>query len=435
MLFTICAAKKTPLLALVDGNNFYVSCERVFNPKLEKKPIVVLSNNDGCAIARSNEAKMLGIPMGAPFHTIKHFCKEKNLVALSSNFELYGDMSARLMDILKTFALDQEVYSIDECFLSLPNLKRESLENLCLQIYKTIAKQLGLPITIGVGITKTLAKAANRLAKQHKHPFDLQLNTRVDKQKLHFLPVDDVWGIGRNLSPKLRARGIYTAYDLAQQDARAIHQRFNVVTERVVRELQGFPCSYLEHEEKDRKNMQVTRSFPKRLTLFADISEAVANHAARLAEKLHQRQLLTPQISVYCRTSPFKKPYYKGIGYVGFIKPTDDTQSIINAAINALGQAYRKGLDYQKVGVMAIDLINNKQPLHQTETFLDIETYKNLATPEKQQKLNHCYDSINQRFGKRSLIWGSEGMNPKFLIQRNAVTPAYTTKWQDLLRV
>lgn len=418
--------------ALVDGNNFFVSCERVFNPALHNKPVIVLSNNDGCAIARSEEAKALGIPMGAPFHTFSHLIKPHDIKIFSSNFELYGDLSNRMIHILQTFTPHLEVYSIDEAFLNLATLpcafSDGALQLFAQSLYHTILKQIGIPITIGIGPTKTLAKVANRMAKKQKHPFHL-LTTPEDIQKaLKATDIDDVWGVGHNLSKKLRQNGLHTADDLARQDPRWARKTMTVVGERLVRELQGFSCLPLNLLVADPQHIQITRSFGLRLTDLSDIEEAISCHATRLGEKLRQQQFVTSCISVFCRTNPFSKtPFYKGIGTVGFDPPTNDTVRLIKAAQKALRQAFKEGFIYHKAGLYAHHLI--PKTAEKQKVLLNAPLSKNT---QEHPTLCEAMDALNGRFGKGTTFWASSGINPRHLMKQNHRSPRYTTRWDEL---
>lgn len=414
--------------AIIDGNNFFASCERVFNPSLHNKPVVVLSNNDGCAIARSNEAKELGIPMGAPLHTFSHLIKQNDIKIFSTNFELYGDLSNRMMQILQTFTPDIEIYSIDEAFLNLSTLPYSNYNILAQSIYDTIFKQIGIPITIGIGPTKTLAKVANRVAKKQNLRFNILKTPDDITTVLKYTAIGDVWGIGKNLNLTLRQQGIYTAYDLAIKDPRWARKTMTVVGERLVRELQGFSCLPLNNIEADRQNIQITRSFGVRLTKLSDIEEAISAHATRLGEKLRKQNLKTPLISVFCRTSPFSsEPYYKGTGSIGFDVPTNDTTILIKAALRALGQAFKAGLIYQKAGIYAHNLISTKSP--QQKILFQKES--SLIKSEK-SKLYESIDEINRRFGNNTMFWASSGIHPRHRVKQNQRSQRYTTRWSEL---
>ena len=435
MSFTICTLKRPSLFAIIDGNNFYASCERVFNPSLNHKPIVVLSSNDGCAIARSNEAKALGIAMGAPFHTFSHLIKPYDIQVFSSNFELYGDLSNRMMTILKTFTPDVEVYSIDEAFLDLSHLPLDKYDDLAQSMYETVLNYIGIPITIGIAPTKTLAKVANRVAKkQRKTHMIIQTQEEINTALLA-TPVTDIWGVGRALTTRLKRLGIFTALDLAQKDPRWARTFMTVTGERLVRELQGMSCIPLTSEEPDRQNIQVTRTFGMRLHKFENIAEAISAHATSLGEKLRKRQLVTPLISVFCRTSPFSShPFFKGIGVTGFDMPTNDTPTLIRGAMQALKQAYISGHEYQAAGVHAFELIK-EGAARQKQVLIDQSstTIVQSNASEGSHHLQSAIDLINKRHGRNTVFWASNGIKPRHVVKQNQRSSRYTTRWEELL--
>jgi DNA polymerase V len=437
MSFTICVAKRPTLFAIVDGNNFFASCERVFNPSINTKPIVVLSSNDGCAIARSNETKALGIAMGAPLHSFSHLIQPHDIHIFSSNFELYGDLSNRMMTILQTFTPDVEIYSIDEAFLDLSRLPLTDLDTLAQSMYDTVLKFIGIPITIGIASTKTLAKVANRVAKKQRKTHIILQSSQEIKTALSETSISDVWGVGRAITPKLKRMGIYTALDLSHQDPRWARKFMTVTGERLVRELQGMACIPFTTEESDRQSIQVTRTFGIRLTSFDDIAEAISAHATRLGEKLRKKNLVTPLISVYCRTSPFSsKPYFKGIGIAVFEAPTNDTQTLIRGAMQAFRKAYRQGHEYQSAGIHAMELTPEGFSL-QKQVMIDqsnVHVIKSNQT-ECTQSLIKSIDVINKRHGSNTVFWASSGIKPRHTVKRNKISSRYTTRWDELVGV
>jgi DNA polymerase V len=433
MSFTVCEIRTPALFALVDGNNFFVSCERVFNPSLNNKPVLVLSSNDGCAIARSNEAKALGIAMGAPMHTFAHLIKPHNIKILSCNFELYSDLSNRMMRILQTFTPDVDIYSIDEAFLDLSRLRINNYVSFGQSIYDTILQHIGIPITIGIASTKTLAKAANRIAKKHKQAHLLLQTPGQITSVLHTINVADVWGVGRALAPKLKQLGIYSAYDLAQKDPMWARKAMGITGERLVRELQGISCHSFNAEEATQQSIQVTRSFGVRLTEFNDIAEAISAHATRLGEQLRQRKLMTPAISVFCKTSPFANaPYYKGVSATAFTMPTNDTAILIKGAIEALRQAYQPGHAFQSTGVHALNLIEERAFKQKT---LFNETQQTTYACRQSKELTQAIDAINQQHGKNTIFWASSGIKPRHHTRQDQRSPRYTTRWDEILTV
>lgn len=438
MSFTICAPSKKTLFALVDGNNFFVSCERIFNPHLNHKPVVVLSSNDGCAIARSNEAKAFGIKMGAPLHTFHHLVKAHDVTLLSCNFELYGDISSRMMHVLKTFAPDVDIYSIDEAFIDLSKVIDQNLSTFAKRIFDTILKWIGIPITIGIAPTKTLAKMANRIAKKRCDPHLVLQSEAEIENALSCIDVSEVWGIGRAMTPKLKKQGIYTALDLARLDPRTARQKYTISGERLVRELQGFSCAQTNEHETHKQSIQVTRSFGMKLREFNDIAEAISMHATTLGEKLRADRLNTSFISVFCRTSLYgNSDQFMGTANIGFEYPINDTQTLINAALEALRQCYEEGYNYQSAGIRAFYL----EPEDQVKQMLLNRSIKhegfNLSKIGALQRKNMstAIDALNHKFGKNTLFWASSGIKPKHEARKNRRTNRYTTKWEELLVV
>ncbi len=434
MSFTVFELRRPSLFAIIDGNNFFASCERVFNPTLNNKPVIVLSSNDGCSISRSNEAKALGIAMSAPLHTFSHLIKPYDIKIFSSNFELYGDLSNRMMCILQTFTPDVEIYSIDEAFLDLSHLPLTDYDSLAKEIYDTVLKYIGIPITIGIAPTKTLAKVANRVAKKRRSTHLILKTSEEIKTALMHTNVGDVWGVGRALAPKLKRLGIYTALDLAQQDPRWARKHMTVTGERLVRELQGMACIPFTMEEPDRQSIQVTRSFGVRLEAYEDIAEAISAHATRLGEKLRKRNLVAPTISVFCRTSPFSDmPYYKGVGITGFDVPTNNTSTLISGALSALRHAYQPGHAFQSAGIQALDLIKEGSTT-QKKLFSDqphLQLFQAKTSPQS-FKLNQAIDSVNQRYGKDTVFWASSGIKALHTVKQEQRSPRYTTRWDEL---
>lgn len=421
--------------ALMDGNNFYVSCERVFNPKLQNKPVIVLSNNDGCAIARSNEAKALGIPMGAPLHTFSHMIKKHDIAILSSNFELYGDMSHRMMNILQQFSPDIEIYSIDEAFVDLSNVyyrNEKNLQSWAQSVYDTILQNVGIPITIGIGPTKTLAKGANRFAKKLTQPFHILHTQEQINHALKSTLIEEIWGVGRKLNIQLKCDGIYTAYDLASKDPRWARKKMTVVDERLVRELQGVSCHSLESLEKEKKSIQISRSFGIPLTQKDDIAQALSHHATRLGEKLRAKNLATPFLSVYCKTNPFSKnPFQKCIYTVGLPKPTNDTETLIKSSLYALDQMFKEGYVYHKAGLLAYGLVSINQIRQNIISQIQPSNIMSKSS-HSSKKVDFSIDQLNHRFGQDALFWASSGIQPKHLMKQNNRTPRYTTRWEEL---
>ncbi len=412
-------------IALIDVNNFYVSCERVFNPKLENKPVVVLSNNDGCAISRSNEAKELGIKMGTPWFKLKEFAKQENVTALSSNYTLYLDMSHRVMTLLSKFSPDQEVYSVDESFLDLTSFKSKDLIKYGQQIKTKIKQWSGLPVSIGIGSTKTLSKLANHIAKKNPS-FKGVCNLNVmDEDTLetwmsHF-PVSDVWGVGRSLAPKLNQLGIISVLDLKHADPDYIRQQFSIVLEKTVRELNGVMCIELKDIEEPNKEIIVSRSFGRRVRDKQELIEAVTSYTSRAAERMRKQNSVATSLYIYIRTSPHndKKHYANGVN-IPLFQPSDDTIVLTNAALLGLDYIYRDGFDYQKAGITLCNLTSKDK------------VQGNLFSNTISNSRMRVMDTINQRW-KGKLRLGSEGITKEWEMKANFKSRNYTTNWDQLI--
>ena len=343
-----------PVIALADCNNFYVSCERVFQPSLEKRPVIVLSNNDGCAVARSNEAKAIGIPMGAPFHQIKKLCERNGVVVLSSNYELYGDMSRRVVSVLATFAPELEVYSIDESFLDLTGVNDPF--QLSVRMRDRVKQWTGIPISVGLGSTKTLAKVANRLAK--KEGVGCKKVDFANEEALRGLPIQDVWGVGRRLAIRLRRIGVLNAWEFAQAPSASIRAIGGVTLERTQRELTGISCLEMEEVTPPRKNTCCSRSFGKPVTDLEELEEAVANYGIRATRKVRSERSLAAGLQVFIMTNRFREdqPQYSNSRTLTLDEPTDDPIRIVQSAKGLLRDIYRSGFAYKKAGVILLDL-------------------------------------------------------------------------------
>ncbi|RFO96877.1 DNA polymerase V subunit UmuC [Rhodoferax lacus] len=428
------------MYALVDGNNFYVSCERVFQPALNGVPVVVLSNNDGCAIARSNEAKALGIAMGAPWFQIKHLEASAGLVALSANFGFYGDMSDRMMRLAAALGPRQEIYSIDESFIDLAGVRGDLVERAH-TIRSRILQGTGIPCGIGMGRTKTLAKLANHIAKTAErkpgsYPEALAQVCNLEalqaaEQEAVFAatPVGEVWGVGRQIGKRLVAGGIHTVLDLQRMDLATVRRQFSVVLERTVLELQGTPCIELEHMPQAKKEIACTRSFGRAITTLEPLSEAVTEFASRAAEKLRRQHGLANQVLVYIRTSPFRKDdrQYSRSVTVPLRRPSADTAVLVQSALRGLGSIFVEGFRYAKAGVMLLDLQSNR--LQQGE--LDLEDDR----MEDRSRLMLAMDTLNQRFGKGKVHLASAGLqgnHKQWTMRQERRTPGYTTSWADI---
>lgn len=418
-------SKPLPLIALVDCNNFYVSCERVFNPKLREKPVVVLSNNDGCVIARSKEAKALGIPMGAPaFQHQEAFAKQGVLVC-SSNYALYGDMSHRVMRTLELFSPDVQVYSIDEAFLF---LEPHTAASTCHTLKSTVLQHTGVPVSIGVGPTKTLAKVANHLAKKESLAAAVILSSTSQlKSVLSALPVAEVWGIGRQLAQLLTSHGIQTAWDLCNADDVWIKKNMSIVGLRTVWELRGISCLALEEVPTPKKSIISSKSFGRAVTAWNDLSEAIGAYTARAAEKMRRQNSLASSIGVLIES---KRNYDTGVyfnqAFLTLPSPTAYTPHLISYAKQLLHPLFRTGLRYKKVGVFLNGLVPNN-------TFQG-DLFAPPPSP-KQTKLMQLLDGVNQAYGKKILRWAAEGLEQPWKMQRQYTSSRFTTRWDELLQI
>lgn len=427
------------MYALVDGNNFYVSCERVFRPDLKHRPVIVLSNNDGCAIARSNEAKEIGVAMGAPWFKIRHLEQEAGLVALSANFELYGDMSDRMMRVAAALGHSQEIYSIDESFIDLSGVKGDLIKRGH-TIRSRILRCVGIPCGIGMGETKTLAKLANYIAKTAErkpgsYPDHLAqvcnlaaLEAPERDAVLQATGVREVWGVGPRISKQLIDGGISTVLDLVRLDPTTARRGWSVVLERTIRELQGTPCIGLDDVPEPKKEIACTRSFGHPVSALTPLSEAVSEFASRAAVKLRTQGSLAGQIKVFIHTSQFRDiPQYAKVAIVPLVRPTADTAAIVKAALIGLKTIYKPGFQLSKAGVILMDFQSNT--IHQQE--LDF------GAPEQEKRagLMAAIDTLNDRFGRGAIFLassGNTGDKRAWSMKQERRTPAYTTRLSDL---
>lgn len=416
------------MFALVDVNSFYASCETVFRPDLRGKPVVVLSNNDGCVIARSAEAKALKIPMGAPYFKLKNDFRRHNVQVFSSNYALYADMSNRVMTTLEDMAPAVEIYSIDEAFMCLDGMQRlTSLDELGRKVRARIKQETHLTVGVGIAQTKTLAKLANHAAKKWSKTGGVLDLSNIDRQKklLALVPVEDVWGVGRRISKKLNAMGITTAKDLADQSTYIIRKHFNVVLERTVRELRGEPCLELEEFAPTKQQIVCSRSFGSRITEYMDMRQAVCAFAERAAEKLRKERQYCKQIAVFVRTSPHAEGevFYGNQANGKLLTPSNDTRDIIRVAMDALDQIWLDGHRYMKAGVMLGDFFS--QGVSQLNLFDEYRPQPN------SEALMRVVDGLNQS-GKASLFFAGQGIEKSWAMKREMLSPAYTTRFADL---
>ena len=418
-------------IALIDCNNFYISCERAFNPKLEGKPVVVLSNNDGCAVARSNEVKALGVKMAEPWFKMEKLAKQHGIIALSSNYALYGDLSARVMSILSTFSPKQEIYSIDECFLNLDGFDPQSLVAYGQTMRRTIKQCVGIPVCVGIAETKTLAKLANHCAKKRfagrDGVCDFGRYSDMQLSKLFAtIPVGDIWGIGRKISESLIAMKIETVEDLRTANQTRMRQQFSIVVERTVKELNGISCIELDGSGTPRQQIMVSRSFGQEVSNFDDLAESVAYFASTAAEKLRKDGSVASSLCVFIHTNPYKEksPQYQRSLVVPLGEPTCDTVKLVNAAVRGLRSIYLNGYSYKKSGVQLMGL----QPKDSVQASLFDDT----AEQDKSNKLMTLMDAVNQRMGKGSMTIAASGTKQRWSMRRDSKSPNYTTDWDEL---
>ena len=416
------------IFALVDCNNFYASCERVFNPKLEGKPIVVLSNNDGCIVARSNEAKALGIPMGAPYFKYKDVIKRNNVEVFSSNYTFYGDMSARVMTSLRSIVGEIEIYSIDEAFLDVSEFYYCNLEDTAKEIKKLVQQWTGVPISIGIGTTKTLAKVANRQAKKYESSdvFDIREEARrIDILKK--IELEDIWGISTKSAQRLRKIGIKNPHELAISDPKVICKAVSVTGERIHYELNGISCIPIE-EVKNKKTIISSKSFGKKVATVEELEEAVSMYAARACEKLRAQESRAQGLHVFLRTSPYldkERRYTNGMSSY-FTIPTSNTSKITKEAKRLTSKLFLPNYEYQKIGVVLLNITDAKNEQY---SFYEVEDY------DKSDTVMGTIDTVNEKFGNRSIFFGAQGINKNWKMRADRKSAMYTTKVDDLPRV
>ncbi len=399
-------------IALVDCNSFYVSCERLFNPSINKKPVVVLSSNDGCIISRSAEAKRLGIKMGEPYFKVRKIVKENDVKIFSTNFALYGDISRRVMRTLKQFSPKMEVYSIDEAFLDLSSIKNEKLLEHGYKIRETILKWTGIPTSIGIATTKTLSKAANYIAKKEKSGVINLVNSKQIDKFLSNIEINDVWGVGRQLTKFYIKNGINTAYDLKNMHNGWIKKNTNVFGSRTAMELKGIACVTLEPHEEKRKNCCVSRSFGKKVTKLEELSEAITTHCLNAAEKIRSDEQTVKKITVFIRTSPFQKnqSYYANSKSIDLPIRTNDSIILVKKALAILESMYVKGYKYQKTGVVFSDL--KDADVYNKNLFSEVKN------EEKRIKLMKAIDHTNTKYGRHALSIAQAGIKKIWITKK-----------------
>jgi DNA polymerase V len=412
--------------ALVDCNNFYASCERVFDPRLIGRPLAILSNNDGCVIARSEEVKRLGVPMGAPSHEHKATFEKNAVVVMSSNYALYGDMSARVMETLRPCVPVMEVYSIDEAFLALEDWQGVEFAR---ELRARVRQWTGIPVSIGIGPTKTLAKMANRLAKKTPElggVLDLETVRDMD-ELLSRVPCEDIWGIGKRLAVRLAAGGIRTACDLKYGEAAWVRKTLGVVGERIRLELQGVSCLALEEVPAPKKGIASAKSFGRPVESLRELEEALATYTARAAEKLRSGRLLARQVHVFVATNPFsaRQPQYSAGAQTALVRPSNHTPDLIAAALELLREIYRPGHQYKKTGIFVTELV--------AESDLQPDLFEAPAeTVGRVRELDRIVDGLNRKLGRNAIRYGSMGVKSRWAMRQERRSQKFTTRWDEL---
>lgn len=421
-----------PVFALVDVNNMYVSCERAFNPRLRDRPVVVLSNNDGCCVARSNEVKALGIKMGQPWFQMRDLARQHGIIGLSSNYTLYADMSNRLVSILREYSPNVEVYSIDESFLNLAGMVGlwESHTAMGRDMRARILQWTALPVCVGVGYSKTLAKLANHIAKKFALFDGVADITAMSPERQAWLfkriDVGEVWGVGRRISTALRAMNINTVQDLMDAPPKAMRRRFGVVMERTCEELRGNSCLALEEVTPPRKEIISSRSFGTMVLNDFELAESISTYIARAAEKLRSQKSICGAVHVFIQSNPFRKEdmqYSNGIT-IPLHAPSADNRVLAAAALRGLAAIFLPFIRYKKAGVILMDL--------RPDTFLQGSLFDEPTAPRHSQAAMAALDAVNERFGRDVLHIASAGTAPRWAMKSENRTPRYTTKWDEV---
>ena len=413
-------------IALVDCNSFYVSCERLFNPKIQKKAVVVLSNNDGCVISRSREAKDLGIKMGEPYFKVKELVKKNKVEVYSSNYALYGDISRRVMKVLKTFSPKVEIYSIDEAFIDLSFIDEKGAEDYGREIRSRVLKWTGIPTSVGIASTKTLSKVANHIAKKEKAGV-IYLNTNID-EKLKKFPIEDVWGVGKQLSKFYHKNNVSNAYDLKNVSNTWVKKGTNVLGAKTAMELRGIPCIDLQIDQEKRKNCCVSRSFGRKVKDLNELEESVITHCLNAAEKIRADDQIAKTITVFIRTSPFDKNrrYYSNSKTIDLAIPTSNSIELIKNAVKALTDIYKYGYAYQKAGIILSGLKDANQ------------NDQNLLTPlleNKSKKLMKAIDYTNTKYGRYAISIAQAGLSKGWKMRREHSSKIDTASFDSLPKI
>lgn len=418
------------IVALVDCNNFYVSCERVFNPRLQGVPVAVLSNNDGCIVSRSNEIKAMKIPMGAPGFKHEAQIRKQNGVLLSSNYALYGDMSARVMNVLSRFSPDVEIYSIDEAFLNLTGIRESNWEEWGRNLKRTVYRWTGIPVSVGISRSKTLAKVANHHAKKipaFRGALSLLDEART-KEALCRLPVGEIWGIGRQYEKFLKQNKIENALQLRDADEKFIDHYMTTVGHKTVLELRGFSCLDMDEAPSAKKSIVNSRSFGKQVESLDELQEAVSTYVTRAAEKLRQQKSVAGHLMVFLSTNRFKEgPQYNNSLSTTLFPPTAYTPDMIREALNLLAELWLPGFEYKKAGVMLADISNEQD--------VQLSIMEHSYLDDHRVRLMRAVDKLNRSFGRDTVSYASNGVRQDWQMKRARLSPKYTTSWKDLPKV
>ncbi len=413
-------------IALVDCNSFYVSCERLFNPKIQKKAVVVLSNNDGCVISRSREAKDFGIKMGEPYFKVKDLVKKNKVAVYSSNYALYGDISRRVMKVLKTFSPKVEIYSIDEAFIDLTFMDEKGIENYGKEIRSKVLRWTGIPTSVGIASTKTLSKVANHIAKKEKAGV-IYLSKNID-EKLKKFPIEDVWGVGKQLSKFYYKNNINNAYDLKNVSNTWVKKGTNVLGAKTAMELRGITCIDLQVDEEKRKNCCVSRSFGRKVNNIEELEESIITHCLNAAEKIRAENSVAKTITVFIRTSPFdkNKKYYSNSKTIDLAIPTSNSIELIKNAVKSLNDIYKHGYLYQKTGIILSNLKDAKQ------------SNQNLLSPlleNKSKRLMEAIDYTNTKYGRYAISIAQAGLDKGWKMRREHSSKIDTASFDSLPKI
>jgi len=414
------------MIGLADCNNFYASCERVFNPKLNNQPVIVLSNNDGCVIARSNESKKIGIKMGEPAFKIKGLIEKYKVNVFSTNFALYGDLSDRVMSTLKSEVKKVEIYSIDEAFLDLSELYTK---DRALYIREKVKRWTGIPISIGIAPTKSLAKVANHIAKKYiKEGVFILDNQELIKRTLSRLKVEELWGIGRKYASKMKQKGIYTALEFRNTNSDWLKKHFSINSVLLQKELYGIKCYDLELNTTRKKNICTSRSFGKEIKEYNQLKEAVSTFANNCSTKLRKEKSCCSKITVFLKTNPYKPKTKQYNPYISlsFNTPTNDSIEIVSMANKALKNIYRNDCSYKKAGVV----VHNTTP----QAEIQMSFFDNIDR-KKRKKMMYSIDKINTLMGKDKIHLASQGFKKRWKITQEQLSPCYTTSFSDILKI